>query len=210
MPAPAGPRTNRRRQDGAARRGRAASCRSVSSGHASIRGRGVGVSRVWLPSRAVAAEHALGVGELAAGQHEEAGRAQELARPSRSDAGGPVAALVDLGLLLFLVLLLVLELGARGPLLKQDVEGLLDVVGVELLVEVDDVFFLLRRLGRGLGRLRDDHLGGLALLLLLLLLFLVLDRDALVEVVVLQVLVFELVLVDGVLVVLLLLLLPLL
>src|SRR5262249_18922452 len=101
-------------------------------------------------------------------------------------------------LLLFLVLLLVLELGARGPLLKQDVEGLLDVVGVELLVEVDDVFFLLRRLERGLGRLRDDHLGGLALLLLLLLLLL--DHDALLEVVVLQVLVFELVLVEGVLV----------
>src|SRR4029453_2281184 len=135
-PTPAGPRTGSTRPAGVAPRGRAGSCRSGSSGHASIRGRGDNVSRSRLPSRAVAAQHALGVGELAPRQHEEAGRTQELARASGGDAGLPVAPLVDVGLLLFLVLFFVLERGTRRALLQQDVERLLDVVGVELLVEV--------------------------------------------------------------------------
>src|SRR5262245_59032547 len=201
-PVPAGPRTRPTRRAGVAPRGRAGSCGSGSSGHASIRGRGDGVSRSRLRSRAIAAQHALGVGELAPGQNEEARGAEELARASGSDAGLTVAPFVDVGLLLFLVLLLVLEGGARRPLLQEDVERLLDVVGVELLVEVDDVLFLVARLGgrfRGLG---DDHLGGLAfgVVLGVVLGLVVVERDVVVEVFVLQVFVLELVLVEGLLV----------
>ena len=69
-------------------------------------------------------------------------------RAPGNEAAGPSPRFVDVGLLLLGLFLVVLERRARGPLLEQDVERLLDVVGVQLLVEIDDIFLFVGLLGR--------------------------------------------------------------
>ena len=59
---------------------------------------------------------------------------------------GPVPPVVGVGLVVLELFFVVLERGAGGALLEQHVERLLDVVGVQLLVEVEDVVSLPRRL----------------------------------------------------------------
>ena len=108
-------------------------------------------------SHAVSAEHLGLVGELVAREHEEAARAEELTRAAGNDLGPPFAPIVGLG---FLVLF-VLEAGGRGALAQDDVERLFDVVGVQLLVEIDDVVVLVVGLldDRGRDRYLDDRGG---------------------------------------------------
>src|SRR5581483_7354648 len=128
--------------------------RGVPSARQAVRsGAGDRARRRNVASGAVPADHLGLVRELGARQDEEARRAEELVGPAGQDPTGAVAAVVRLGLVV-LQLLVVLEAAARGPLEQQDVERLLDVVGVQLLVEVDDlvVFFVGRRQRGGRGR----------------------------------------------------------
>src|SRR5689334_16815558 len=111
-------------------------------------------------SGAVVAILTIFVGETPEWKNEEAGLAQELVGTAGHDARGTVAPVVDVDLLVLQLLLVVLERRARGALLEQDVEGLLDVVGVEFLVEVEDVVvFVLGGLGGGV--VGDDGDGNL-------------------------------------------------
>src|SRR5689334_6147280 len=98
-------------------------------------------------SRAVAAELPVGVGEHVAREDEEAAGADEFAGAAGDDLGPGFAALV--GFVLFVVF--VLEAGLGGAFPEDDVEGFFDVVGVELLVEVDDLLVVLFGGGRGFG-----------------------------------------------------------
>jgi hypothetical protein len=79
-------------------------------------------------------------------EHEKATPTKELVLASRDDLGAGLAGLVGL-----VVVFLALEAGGDGALAQHHVERLLDVVGVELLVEIDDIvvfLFLDYRLGR--------------------------------------------------------------
>ena len=73
----------------------------------------------------------------------------------RRDAGrcacSAIPSFIDIDLVVLELFFVVLERGAGRALLQQDVERLLDVVGVQLLVEVDDVVFLVLG-GLGGGR----------------------------------------------------------
>src|SRR5215207_1900181 len=98
------------------------------------------------------------IGEAAERQQQEARLAQELVGASGHDPRRAVGPVVTVAFLLLDLLLVVLERGARGPLLEQRVEGCLDVVGVELLVEVDHALLVVLVLGRGRGGgLVGDH-----------------------------------------------------
>ena len=70
-------------------------------------------------------------------KYEETAPAQELVLTAGNDLGTTFAGLVG-----FVLVLFAFEAGGDGPLAQHDVERFLDVVGVELLVEVDDVVFL--------------------------------------------------------------------
>jgi hypothetical protein len=102
---------------------------------------------------AVLAEHPLLVGAHVPREHEEARLAEELAGAARDDASGALAALVDVYVVVLDLLFLVLERRFRGALLEQGIEGGFDVVGVQLLVEVE-AFFVVVFVdgGRGVGR----------------------------------------------------------
>ena len=91
------------------------------------------------------------------GQHEEAALAEELVLASGHDTRAALAAVVGFVLVFFFVL----EADLRGAFPQHHVEGLLDVVGVEFLVEVDDVVvFFLGGLFLGLGGGRGRGLLG--------------------------------------------------
>jgi len=95
-------------------------------------------------------------------QYEETAAAQELVLTARNDLRTTFAGLIG-----FVLVVFALEAGRDGPLAQHDVERLLDVVGVELLVEVDDVVFLflldvgagarLDLFDDGAGQRDDDH-----------------------------------------------------
>ena len=85
-------------------------------------------------------------------QYEETAAAQELVLTAGNDLRTTFAGLIG-----FVLVVFALEAGRDGPLAQHDVERLLDVVGVELLVEVDDVVFLFLLDGDGAGLdLLDD------------------------------------------------------
>src|SRR3954454_13929046 len=114
-------------------------------------------------SGAVVAALPGGVGEAAERQQQEARLAEELVGASRHDTRRAVDPVVTVAFLLLELLFVVLEGGAGGALLEQRVERRLDVVGVELLVEVDDALFVVLLVGGGRGvvghhRHRDLHL----------------------------------------------------
>src|SRR5262245_43443751 len=82
------------------------------------------------PLRAVATDHPLFVGQLVPGKDEEAAPAQELIFASGDDFCARLPPLVGF----VFVFLVVLEAGGRRALAQDHIEGLRDVVGVELLV----------------------------------------------------------------------------
>jgi uncharacterized membrane protein YjfL (UPF0719 family) len=71
-------------------------------------------------------------------EHEKATPTKELVLASGNDLGAALARLVG-----FVVVVLALEAGRDGSLAQHHVESLLDVVGVELFVEVDDIVVFL-------------------------------------------------------------------
>ena len=70
-----------------------------------------------------------------AGQHQEAAPAQELVLAAGHDLGAGFAAVVGL----VVVVLVLFEARRDRAFAQHDVEGLFDVVGMEFLVEIDDV-----------------------------------------------------------------------
>src|SRR3954470_1879445 len=89
-------------------------------------------------SRAVAADHLGLVRELVPREHEEAAAAEKLVLPAGHDLRAALTRLVGLVVVLF-----AFEAGGHRALAEHYVEGLLDVVGVQLLVEVHDVVVVL-------------------------------------------------------------------
>jgi hypothetical protein len=84
------------------------------------------------------------------GQNEEAALAEELVLAAGHDLGAGLTGLVGLVVVFFVPL----EPRGDRALSQHDIQGLFHVVGVEFLVEVDDVVLLV--LLDRLGRLDDD------------------------------------------------------
>ena len=94
-------------------------------------------------SGAVVAELPFLVGEPSEREDEEAGLAEEFVGASGDNTrGGPIPPFIDIDLFVLELFFVVLECGTGRALLEEHVERLLDVVGVQLLVEVDDVVLL--------------------------------------------------------------------
>src|SRR3954466_15535359 len=108
-------------------------------------------------SGAVVAVLTRGIGEASEGQQEEARLAQELVGASRHDTRRSVGPVVTVAFLFLELLLVVLERRARRPLLEERVERRLDVVGVQLLVEVDDALLVVLLLGGAFDDGIGDH-----------------------------------------------------
>src|SRR5256714_7655743 len=94
---------------------------------------------------AIGAEHPFCVGELARMLDQEARAADELAGALGRDPGARLGSVVAFAVILVLVVLLFVEEPAGGPLEEQYVERLLNVVGAQLLLEVDDLVLVVFR-----------------------------------------------------------------